>query len=76
MNRGQTTRAHNPGDNFNESAQLSTPKMKTCKLSLLAVHAQPGLPTAFQSIQVLDKKGENTALHSQAVPLSTTTNLN
>ena len=34
------------------------------------------VPTAFKSIQVLDKKGENAAIHRQADPLSTTTNLN
>ena len=32
--------------------------------------------TAFNGIQVLDKKGENAAIHRQADPLSTTTNLN
>jgi hypothetical protein len=32
--------------------------------------------TAFKGIQVLDKKGENAAIHRQADPLSTTTNLN
>ena len=35
-----------------------------------------GLRTAFNSIQVLDKKGENEAVHREARPLSTTTNLN
>ena len=35
-----------------------------------------GLSTAFKSIQVLDKKGENTPVHRKVSPLSTTTILN
>jgi hypothetical protein len=35
-----------------------------------------GLRTVFQGAQVLDKKGENEAVHSAVLPLSTTTNLN
>jgi hypothetical protein len=35
-----------------------------------------GLRTALQMRQVLDKKGENSAVHSAARPLSTTANLN
>ncbi len=38
--------------------------------------SKAGLHTAFNSIQVLDKKGENAAVHRKALPLSTTTNLN
>jgi hypothetical protein len=34
------------------------------------------LHTAFNRIQVLDKKGENAAIHRKALPLSTTINLN
>ena len=42
----------------------------------LASISGAGLRTAFNSIQVLDKKGENEAVHRKARPLSTTTNLN
>ena len=38
--------------------------------------SEAGLRTAFKHIQVLDKKGENDAVHRNAPPLSTTASLN
>ena len=49
-------------------------KIKSC--SYLAPTGEAGLRTVFNSIQVLDKKGENAAIHRKALPLSTTINLN
>jgi len=49
-------------------------KTKSC--SYLASNSEAGLRTPFNSIQVLDKKGENAAVHRKALPLSTTINLN
>jgi hypothetical protein len=62
-----------------EIAQMSTcpqgqPVWQTCPLS--ANTADAYLHTAFNTRQVLDKKGENAAVHSEQLPLSTTTNLN
>jgi hypothetical protein len=49
---------------------------KTKSYSYLPSICEAGLRTAFNSIQVLDKKGENAAVHRKALPLSTTINLN
>jgi len=49
-------------------------EIKSC--SYLARTVKAGLHTPFNSIQVLDKKGENAAIHRKALPLSTTINLN
>ena len=43
--------------------------------SVLRDTREAGLYPPFKSIQVLDKKGENTAIHRSGLPLSTTTNL-
>jgi hypothetical protein len=47
---------------------------KSC--SYFMSSAEAGLHTAFKRSQVLDKKGENTDVHRNAPPLSTTANLN
>jgi hypothetical protein len=62
-----------------ELAQVGTypqgqPILQTC--SLLASTAGTHLHTPFKIRQVLDKKGENAAVHSKPLPLTTTTNLN
>ena len=44
--------------------------------SLNGYKGEAGLSTAFKSIQVLDKKGENAPVHKKVRPLSTTTILN
>jgi hypothetical protein len=49
---------------------------QTKSYSYLTSSRETGLYTPFNSIQVLDKKGENTATHKKALLLSTTINLN
>ena len=44
--------------------------------SLNRYKSEAELSTAFKSIQVLDKKGENVPVHRKVCPLSTTTILN
>ncbi|HOZ63849.1 MAG TPA: hypothetical protein PK497_05535 [Burkholderiaceae bacterium] len=50
--------------------------VKTKSYSYFGSIGEAGLHTPFNSIQVLDKKGENAAIHRKALPLSTTINLN
>jgi hypothetical protein len=42
----------------------------------MKLHPKTHLNTALQMQQVVEKKGENTVLHSNVQCLSTTTNLN
>jgi hypothetical protein len=49
------------------------PVFESCSLGPDSTNAW--LPTAFNSVQVLDQKGENAAIHRNAGPLSTATNL-
>jgi hypothetical protein len=51
-------------------------KVKAPSYPCFRYSTHTGLHTPFKSIQVLDKKGENAAVHRKLAPLSTTTNLN
>jgi hypothetical protein len=65
-----------PGDNLTEKLWLST------ELGILKSYAHwrdtrsTWLSTAFKTMQVLDKKRENRAVHKKVAPLSTTTSFN
>jgi hypothetical protein len=50
--------------------------VKTRSCSYSGSTGEAWLHTPFNSIQVLDKKRENAAIHRKAPPLSTTINLN
>ncbi len=62
-------RQDNPGDSSGTSDRLSTGLGRPAKLSLPREHRDTGLRTAFKFVQVIEKKGENTACPQKAVPL-------